>query len=299
MLLSRLVENLAITVEPFGLCEVEAGCRLDLSDLDSTVIHFGLVGDGCVDVAGTSIGLSRHGLVVVPATTRHSVRANRPLEPIAPTPLASPEGVTRKQAFGDRGVGDLVSACGRIQARYGDGPRLFGHLREPLVFEFSDDHEMRLLFEQMLAESAGEAAGSKQMLAALMNRCLLLLFRQLCENDQCPLPWLSALEDEHLAAALDLILTDPGRQHSVESLAEAATMSRTTFAESFRQAFGSPPMTFLREVRLRKAASLLHDTTKPISAIAGEVGFSSRAHFAIAFRQEMGQTPTAYRNAGR
>ena len=294
MLLSQLADNLALSVEPFGLCEVEAGCELDLGDYQHTIVHFGLAGCGAIERAGVVVEVSQNSLVIVPGGVRHRMWTNDENATAEPR-LAHVAGLTHLQAFGDRNEGDFISACGQIQARYGDGPRLFDHLREPLLFDFSGREDVQRLFEQMLAESAGFAAGSRQMLAALMNRCLLLMFRELCEDDHCPLPWLSALENEHLAAALHLMLTQPGHVHSVESLAEAASMSRTVFAEHFHAAFGAPPMTFLRDVRLRRAAALLHEGRHSVAQVAAAVGFSSRAHFATAFRKRFGEPPSAYR----
>ena len=293
MLLSQLVENLALSVQPFGLCEVEAGRALDLGDYESTVVHFGLFGNGVIEHGGQHVGLGQHKLVIVPPGMRHRMSTNdRATEASA---WATSTRLTHWHALGERNQSDLISACGRIQARYGDGPKLFSHLREPLAFDFAGRVEVCRLFDHMLNESMGGEVGAQQMLIALMNRCLLLVFRELCEEDNCALPWLSALEDSQLAAALDVILSNPGAPHSVESLALQASMSRTVFAERFRAAFGEPPMTFLRDVRLRRAAKLLQEGRQSISQVAAEVGYSSRAHFATAFSKRFGQSPSAFR----
>ena len=295
--MSRLVENLALSVQPFGLCEVEAGHHLDLGDYESTIIHFGLVGHGVIERDGVSVELAQHGLVVVPPGLRHRMWTDDQTPGTIASPRSSMAGLTRWHALGESDHGDLVSACGRIQARYGDGPKLFEHLREPLAFDFAGRDDVPFLFDQMLNESAETQVGTQQMLTTLMSRCLLLMFRELCDDDHCPLPWLSALEDVQLAAALDTMLANPGNPHSVESLAEVASMGRTMFAERFRAAFGTPPMTFLRDVRLRRAAALLQEGRHSVAQVSATVGFSSRAHFTTAFSERFGESPSAFRRS--
>jgi AraC-like DNA-binding protein len=80
------------------------------------------------------------------------------------------------------------------------------------------------------------------MTAALMTQCLVYLFRRLVSEPGGALPWLIALEDARLARAIDRILEDPSADHTVDSLADTASMSRSAFAEHFVAAFGRSPM---------------------------------------------------------
>ena len=292
MLLEQLLDHLSVSVEPFALCEVERGCRLDLDERDTVTVHFVLRGAGTVSVGNHLVNFAPHCLVLIPHRRRHVITA---LD-VAGTVTAVPSGgLMRFTALGEHGVPDVVAACGHLHARYGDGPALFGSLVEPIAVDFAGDPDMEALFSQILAESSSKEYGAKQMLAALMTRCLMMVFRRLCTDGDCPFEWLNALEDPRLAAALDDILTKPGHRHSLESLAATATMSRSAFADSFRDAFGSPPMTFLRNVRLRTAATLLRSTTLAVGTIGAKVGYSSRAHFTTAFRHHTGMTPNHYR----
>jgi AraC-like DNA-binding protein len=110
--------------------------------------------------------------------------------------------------------------------------------------------------------------------------------------------WLSALDDPRLARVIERILEDPGARHSVESLARAASMSRSTFADRFAAAFERAPMSLVHHVRMQRAFELLtQDGSLSIEQVAGRVGYSSRSHFSRAFRRHHGLSPTACRTA--
>ncbi len=293
MRLDRLLDNLSLAIEPFALCEVATGCELPVEPVPSATLHFVMSGSGVVRYGSRETPFAPKNLIVVPPGLDHVVVALDSADPLEQPSF--PEGLERKQALGLNGEPDLRIACGRVTARFGDGPKLFARLHEPLVVDFTGTDQMDFVFSQLLTESITDEAGSLQMMTALMNRCLVLTFRELCTDGECPLPWLSALEDSGLGAAMDAMVQRPGANHSLESLAEIALMSRTTFAAEFKAQFGTPPMTFLREVRLRKAAELLRESNIGTAAVASRVGFSSRAHFATAFREFVGQTPGEYR----
>jgi AraC-like DNA-binding protein len=129
-----------------------------------------------------------------------------------------------------------------------------------------------------------------------MSQCIVYLFRRLCESGTCSLPWLAALEDERLARALDRILQNPADPHTVESLADVASMSRSAFAETFASAFGLPPMSMVRRIRLERAWKLLEQGDDiPMKTLARRVGFSSRSHFSRAFKRQFGVSPVTRR----
>jgi transcriptional regulator GlxA family with amidase domain len=91
------------------------------------------------------------------------------------------------------------------------------------------------------------------------------------------------------------VLERPAHPHSVQTLAVAAGMSRTSFAERFAAAFGRSPLDFVRRVRLRDAARLLATTALPVKLVAASVGYASRSRFSQAFRESYGVDPTTYR----
>ena len=51
----------------------------------------------------------------------------------------------------------------------------------------------------------------------------------------------------------------------------------------------------MKALRLQEAQRLIRETEKPISEIAGLVGYSNPGHFAVAFREKYSITPSGYR----
>ena len=135
------------------------------------------------------------------------------------------------------------------------------------------------------------------MTSALMSQCLVQLFRRLSEESGDQIPWLSALSDPRLARALDRILDDPAADHTVESLAETASMSRSAFAEHFQAVFDRTPMNLVTNVRMQRAAQVLQQNQSlSIDEVAARVGYSSRSHFSRAFKQHYGVAPADFRS---
>lgn len=69
-------------------------------------------------------------------------------------------------------------------------------------------------------------------------------------------------------------------------------------ARAFRKRLGISPARYIRDVTLDKAAALLGGTRRPLAELALDCGFFDQAHFANAFRQAYGVSPSAYRANG-
>ena len=80
------------------------------------------------------------------------------------------------------------------------------------------------------------------------------------------------MEDVGLSRALATMRDHPERTFTIQGLAEVAGMSRSVFAARFSESLDRPPMEFLKEVRLGRAAEVLARTDLPVKAIASPGG---------------------------
>lgn len=285
MLLDKLLSNLDIYVEQFSLCEVTRGRRLRMEASPRVMLHFMLTGRGSLQSTnGTAHSLEPCMLAVVPRDAEHWLESRTDTKNKAPI------------GKGAKSTSVMVVACGVIKVRYGAALGLFDKLEDILVEDLSDIPRVRTAFNDILSEQTLAGPGSEAMKAALMSQCIVHLFRRLCEKGNCSLPWLVALDDEGLARALERILQSPAEPHTVESLAEVASMSRSAFAEAFTTAFGMPPMSMLRRIRMERAWKLLElGDGLPVESVARRVGFASRSHFSRAFKRHFGVSPLTRR----
>lgn len=296
MLVNKLLSNLSVHVEPFAICTVSDGWRVHLPGPPGILFHFVLEGVGMLyGPRNDAHSIAPLHLGVIPAGAKHVLETHSEIHDELRID-APPAGDRICQIIaGSVAEPELVVGCGIVNVRYGPSLDLFDHLREVLAVDLSDVPDAFTTFQGIMAEQEAAIAGSDAMTAALMTQCLVYLFRQLSSQDDGSLPWLVALQDERLGRVVDMILDDPGADHTVDSLAETAAMSRSAFAEHFAESFGRSPINFVNHVRMQRAAELLAVGNMSTDAIARSVGYSSRSHFSRAFKEHSGLSPNAFR----
>ena len=98
---------------------------------------------------------------------------------------------------------------------------------------------------------------------------------------------LTALIEQHLA--------EPA--FGVEQLSREMGLSRVQLYRKAQTLLGKNVNDYFAEIRLSRAKLLLAETTKPISEIAYETGFSSPAYFTTFFKQHTQHTPSEFRKS--
>lgn len=86
---------------------------------------------------------------------------------------------------------------------------------------------------------------------------------------------------------------------SLQDLADIAGVSPYHFHRLYRAITGETPSGTLRRLRLARAASMLRNTSKPITEIAFDVGYESSQAFSKAFRRISGSSASALRRNER
>jgi AraC family transcriptional activator of mtrCDE len=296
MLLETLCENLEVKVEPFATCRVADGWRLCLPCRDWVTLHYTLQGDGKLRLgSGEFRTLTRNSLAVMPPGLTHAIQCGYVRHETGVEGQGDPGAPLCELVAGPIDHVNLTIACGRIQVTYAESKGLFDHLKEAIVLDFDNSPQMRGIFEALIDEYRRSGPACAAMMTALMNQCLIQVLRLVSMQAGGALPWLSALDDPHLARVVETILSHPEQHYTLESLASIAHMSRSTFARHFEQCFGRTPMDYVRYVRLRRAAQLLRASGISVDGIASRVGFASRSHFSRAFHDQFGSSPVEFR----
>ena len=295
--MERLLAAMEVGVGAFTSCDVRRGFDLTFDASSSATVHYCMAGTGeLMVINGSSFKIRKHTFVLLPPGVVYSVGSIG----------KQPKGTSRRRRFraplfaesvptikAGEGKTGIVTACGEVSV--GPSVDLFGGLSAPIIEQFDGPEGLRDQFIILLAESARPTIGTRALTEALLKQCLILLLRRMIQRGTAPLPWMMAVTDNRLARALRAILERFAEPFTVETLADIAGMSRSSFAARFTDAFGQTPMSLLRAARLRRARELLVTTDTPVAQIAHDVGFVGRSNFSRTFRKMYSVDPTRFR----
>ena len=107
--------------------------------------------------------------------------------------------------------------------------------------------------------------------------------------------WLAGVRDPVVGQALRLLHAQPERPWTVDDLAQATAVSRSTLAQRFLDLIGDSPIHYLAQWRIHVAKQLLLQTSLSMREIALRVGYESEVAFNRAFRRHVGQPPATWR----
>lgn len=85
-------------------------------------------------------------------------------------------------------------------------------------------------------------------------------------------------------------------EYNVEALSADMCMSRITLYHRIQEQTGLTPTDFIRDIRLKKAASLLcNNPHATVADIASKVGFATPKYFSKRFKEKFGVLPKDYK----
>lgn len=148
----------------------------------------------------------------------------------------------------------------------------------------------------LFGEAERVRCGQRLLADRLFEVLLLQLLRWMLDQRGAPLPLglMRGLADPRLARALTALHARPGEAWSLASMAQAAGMSRSRFAEAFRDALGQTPADYLADWRLAIARAELR-AGKPLKALAAELGYANASALSRLFAQRhAGLSPRAW-----
>jgi len=106
---------------------------------------------------------------------------------------------------------------------------------------------------------------------------------------------ITSMDEQFLQRAMDIVekhIADP--EFTTETLAWEVGLSRMQLNRKLQALTDQPSRGFIRMLRLKRAAQLLQQSAGTVTEIAYDVGFNSLSHFAKAFREQFGQSPSEY-----
>ena len=82
---------------------------------------------------------------------------------------------------------------------------------------------------------------------------------------------------------------------NVATVSRDLLISQSKFNYKLKELTGETPGSFFRKYKLNKAAQWLKEGEYNVSEVAIKTGFSTAAHFSVAFKKQFGVSPSDYR----
>ncbi|MEM7303078.1 MAG: AraC family transcriptional regulator [Pseudomonadota bacterium] len=146
-------------------------------------------------------------------------------------------------------------------------------------------------------EAGGQRMGGDLIALKMSEAILAQAIRTFIESNDAPEWGLGAFSDTNLRRALDAFHKAPVQNWTVEALAHAAGMSRTSFAVSFQKKMSMTPMEYVTAWRIEIAKRLLMTPSNTLTDAAEGAGYASDSAFARVFKKETGMTPASFRKS--
>ena len=146
-------------------------------------------------------------------------------------------------------------------------------------------------------EAGGQRMGGDLIALKMSEAILAQAIRSFIESNDAPEWGLGAFSDTNLRRALDAFHKSPDGSWTVEALARAAGMSRTSFAVLFQKKMSMTPMEYVTAWRIEIAKKLLMVPTNTLTDAAEGAGYASDSAFARVFKKETGMTPAGFKKS--
>jgi AraC-like DNA-binding protein len=152
---------------------------------------------------------------------------------------------------------------------------------------------LRLLMGELSRHQIGSEAATERLIEVLFVHVIRSWLD--ASANSTPPSWLTGLRDAVVAQALGLLHAQPERAWTVDELAAAVHVSRSTLVRRFNDLVGEPPAAYLTRWRIELAARLLRESEQPVGRISHLVGYTSEFAFSRAFSKHRGEPPGRYR----
>jgi AraC-like DNA-binding protein len=244
------------------------------------------------------------GDVIVVSNSAYYELSDQPLRSTLPLSqvlkMRAERGGMRPSANGGGAVSTVV-LCGEFRSGEGVLNPLFSVMPSLIHIKGQAGQAVEWLAPplQLIAFEAKNAyPGQETVVSRLMDILFIMVIRYWIVHQPAKEGgWFAALYHPQIGAALGHIHRQPEQPWTVETLAAAVNMSRSSLATQFAVMVGESPAKYLTRWRMQLAAMWLrHEQDLTVEAVAQRVGYDSAYAFSKAFKRLMGVSPSVYRN---
>ena len=149
---------------------------------------------------------------------------------------------------------------------------------------------------RVIGDEAGGTRMGGDLIALKMSEAILAqAIRSFIESRDAPEWGLAGFSDKNLRRALDAFHKASHQNWTVESMARAGGMSRTSFAVLFQKKMAMTPMEYVTSWRVEIAKRMLAHPSTKMAEVAERAGYASDSAFSRVFKKETGLTQAGFR----
>jgi len=138
------------------------------------------------------------------------------------------------------------------------------------------------------------------VVAQQVARDLVLYLRRPGSQSQFSVPlWSAQPASDPIRAAVSAVHADPGARLGITDLAGHAGLSPRHLQRRFAVEMGTPPASYVEQVRVESARRALTEGNDPVDAIARRCGFGTAETLRRVFQRRLGVAPSEYRDRFR
>ena len=211
-----------------------------------------------------------------------------------PTLLFYPRAITHRFHNPPEDGPDFT--CARLSFDGGAHNPLVRTLPPMIALPLAKVDGLSMALELLFSETDRVRCGQRLLADRLFEVVVLQLLRWLLDHPQeagVQPGLITGLSDPRLARALVAMHEAPGEAWTLERMAQTAGMSRTAFANTFREVVGKTPVDYLTDWRIALAQSHLREG-RPIKLLAEELGYANPSALSRAFAAKTGMYPKAW-----
>lgn len=160
------------------------------------------------------------------------------------------------------------------------------------------DHfdEAKLAIRMLAGEANRREVGSHTICQALLDVIFTHIIRKtLTRRDLNAQTWSRALQNQQIKKSIELIHEHYAHEWTLDELARQVGLSRSGFAQKFKQEMGKSALQYLTTVRIQNAMSLLTETPHKLESVCIAVGYKDAFSFSKVFKKVTGMSPKEFR----
>ena len=142
--------------------------------------------------------------------------------------------------------------------------------------------KIQKLFSEIYSESSDPKASMLRI--KTLELLMLLSERKTVSREQ----------QELIVRVGTFICRNVSEHYTISELSEMFRLNQTTLKEQFRQTFGCPVYSYVKNRKMFRAAELIRTSDMRIIDISEEVGYCNASKFSRAFREVIGVNPKLY-----